>query len=525
MKRYRRIDTERASLSDSEIAQLKPPFSALTERMQSGPSITPKPPVRHLVTAIIGAAVVIALVVFYYLFLAVGTSDNNDESSLQLAEDLTERRIDPPDPARIDYEYFKVSADNSAVFTTRKGTRISVPAKAFANADGTPFTGSADLRFAEFHDVVEIFLSGVPMSYDSAGVNYTFLSAGMFDIMAFSGGNSLILADGKEIAVDLVSNDPKTHNIYYYDTAANSWQYLYTEKSDNIVPNDGRDDTRRPADTRKRVATEAAGELLAEGGLSMEQERFAEASPERRFKRRDKNNFAFKIDFDEKSFPELSGVSDLMFEITDNSADKKYLRGTWDSIALRKDSEKGYLISLFRLKSSYTFKAQPVLNAAEYDAVVQSYREEAVQREHKSLERRRNAVVQRAATERLDANMRNWAYSRNVNVINLGTWNFDIPVPKPENAAALIAGFADDEGKAIYPKSIFVAQKGVNILWNYTPSQRPNYSRSKENIMWFILPDGNYAIITDDKLRSKEKIIVPAIVDVDHALTEIKKYI
>lgn len=524
MKRYRRIETERASLSDSEIAQLKPSFSTMTGRMKQMPAITAGPPVRYIVTAVVGAAVVAVLVVFYYLFIA-GGSHINDDATPQLAEDITERRISPPDPARIDYEYFRVTSGERAVLTTKKGSRIMVPPGAFTWADGTPFTGSADLRFAEFHDVVEIFLSGVPMTYDSAGVNYTFQSAGMFDIMAFSSGNSLILADGKEITIDIVSNDPDLYNLYYFDTVVNHWQYLSTEQPGDVVPYSGRDDTRRPESGQRRISSEAAGELLAEGGLSQKQEPLPEASPEKRFKRRDSRNFAFRIDFDEKSFPELSGISDLMFEITDDSVEKKYLRGTWDSIALDRDAEQGYRISLFRLRSSYTFNAQPVLNAAEYDAVVESYRNAAAQREQEMAERRSNAVAQRAVAQRMDANMRNWAYSRSISVVNLGTWNLDIPIPMPENATVIAAVFKDAKGKAIYPQSVFVAQKDVNILWNYNPSQRVLYSQSRQNIMWFLMTDGNYAIITDTMIRSREKTLVPDIFDADQALAEIRKYI
>lgn len=517
MKRYRKITTDRPPISDEEVNLLKPSFDDLLETTKVQDITLKKSPVRYILLTAITAAVIIIAVLGYAVFFRNDKPSGPDtDTPLQLAEPFDKPGIRPPDPGKIKYEYFVVKNGGEAVFSSDKGSKITVPDAAFTFRNGKPCTGEVVVKYSEFHNPLEIFLSGVPMGYDSAGVNYTFESAGMFDIQAFSGGESLTLAQNKEIRVDLVSPTQEPFNIYYFDTVANRWNYIATETAKDIV------------------AVKSDEPMVAEAG-SDEQNLLAVApdapesdtltSPEKIFKKRDKKNFAFKIDFEERRFPELAGMKNLLFEVRDAMVNTQYLRGTWDSIALAGSGDDGYEISLFRLKKSYTFEAQPVLDASDYEAVMEKFNNAMAARAAESISRKKRVESQREIVKEKSNQVLEWAGIRRLSVVNLGIWNCDRPIPMPEDPLPFFAGFTDERGYPVAPASVFVAQKNTNILWTYRSKDQWYISKSKQNILWFIMPDGRYGILTDEQLRDPAHMKTPLIATSEEAIKLINRHI
>jgi len=84
--------------------------------------------------------------------------------------DLVERKVNPPIPqAQKVFASYKVDAHKGGVYEYGNGSKITVPARAFVYEDGSEVTGEVELKYREFHDFVDFFLSGIPMEYDSAG--------------------------------------------------------------------------------------------------------------------------------------------------------------------------------------------------------------------------------------------------------------------------------------------------------------------------------------------------------------------
>lgn len=106
------------------------------------------------------------------------------------------------------------------------GTKISIPAMAFEDANGSPVTGNVDITYREFRDPIDVVLSGIPMKYDSGGVVNDFQSAGMFEINASQNGTEVYLQEGKQIDIDFaVTDTASTYNFYRLDET-NGWQYI-----------------------------------------------------------------------------------------------------------------------------------------------------------------------------------------------------------------------------------------------------------------------------------------------------------
>jgi len=505
MKQKRIIENVRADMPDSEINRIQPGFDALLQKHRMHQHS------RRRKLRLLYAGIGVAAAMTGLTWLGIRALQESQPSvivvetpDVQIPTPPT--GVNPPEPDLLKAERFIINGSRKARLSSSKGTRLRVPEKAFRFPDGTPCYGQVEIVFHEYHNPLEIFLSGIPMQYDSGGVSYTFESAGMFDISAFSNGIPLLLAEGKGIGIDLVSNDPGSYNIYRFDTVSNKWVYKSAENQENLRAVIVQTPEPQVIDT-PALPDEPAVDFAMETGLA----------------KRNPANFAFKVDFDENEFSELKDAKGVVFEIDDTVTDKNLLRGKWDSLSLKRNSNQGYTLSLYRLKRQFSFKARPVVSSEEYEQRESAYRHQQSARTEERAVRMQSAVIQERRMDAQNSSQQTWAYTRSMTVYDLGKWNYDRPVPKPVMAKALKAEFTDDQGNRLQTKSVFVVQKGVNILWSYNPDiQEILYSKSSENFLWFILSDGRYALLTDEKIRMNASRLVPDIVSRKEALERIE---
>jgi hypothetical protein len=145
----------------------------------------------------------------------------------QVPDSMVAPGIQPPIPgAEKPFAVFRMSAADPAVITYSTGSVIKIPANAFCDVNGHEPADTVEIKYREYHDPLELFLSGIPMTYDSAGIKRTFESAGMLQILAFEGNKTLYLKEGKKIEIKMVSNtDEERFNLYDFDTIKNNWVY------------------------------------------------------------------------------------------------------------------------------------------------------------------------------------------------------------------------------------------------------------------------------------------------------------
>lgn len=135
--------------------------------------------------------------------------------------------IRPPFP-ELDPEYtkFAFAAEQGGTFSTESGTTLNVPPDIWKNAEGESVKGDITLKYREFHDAVDIFLSGSSLNYDTAGVQQVFTTAGMFELRAFKDSSEIFIKNDKKLEVKMASykSDPD-FNFYYLDEANGNWKY------------------------------------------------------------------------------------------------------------------------------------------------------------------------------------------------------------------------------------------------------------------------------------------------------------
>ncbi|MDX1445845.1 hypothetical protein, partial [Lishizhenia sp.] len=165
-------------------------------------------------------------------------------------EQATETAVEPAGPLSysefeikdIPAESFDFLNENGAEITLENGGRIRISPNSLVNEQGEVIKGEVQLSFKEYHSLVDILVSGLPMKYDSAGVSYDFQSAGMFTIGATQNNNELNIKEGAEIEVDLANyQDTKCYNFYALNEETENWEYLKSDsskaqpKEDNLV--------------------------------------------------------------------------------------------------------------------------------------------------------------------------------------------------------------------------------------------------------------------------------------------------
>lgn len=101
-------------------------------------------------------------------------------------------------------EDFEILAQTGATLATPKGSIITIPVNAFTTASGQPVTGTVTIRMKEIFSNADMMFSRIFPISNSNVLN----SGGEFFIEATQNGNTLIVADGVFIEVDIPAQAP-----------------------------------------------------------------------------------------------------------------------------------------------------------------------------------------------------------------------------------------------------------------------------------------------------------------------------
>jgi Leucine-rich repeat (LRR) protein len=127
--------------------------------------------------------------------------------------------------------------NNTPVILNYHNTSISIPKNAFVDSEGKIVNEPISISYREFNNPADIFLSGIPMGYDSAGISTTFESGGMFEFKAKTNTGELVYPNPKSpIKIDFssVSSD-LDFNKYSFDDSNNLWKYEGASSIDSTV--------------------------------------------------------------------------------------------------------------------------------------------------------------------------------------------------------------------------------------------------------------------------------------------------
>ena len=427
-------------------------------------------------------------------------------------------------------------------------SKLNVPPGAFRDESGNIVDGNVDIKYREFHDYVDFFLSGIPMHYDSAGVRYQLESAGMIEIYAEKDGQRLDLNPDNPIEIELISSIrvregqaiPK-YNIYKLDINERNWQYKGID--DIELLEDGNKKRRDNNSPQQRLLNQYERQL---GAINQEEQAAIAAleatiplpaqpqAPEKASK--DKLTFELDIDLNEIEFRNAVDASD---EDNDVAQLRKYYENiiwqeapggavindkfnlvAWEDVKIKQIAKHDYEITFIAGNTEKKVIANPVLAGDDYRRAQADYQNEldaynqlladreARLRDQKEEIANRFASAKASARQTYKTNLANLSSgSNNVaptfvehKIVNrfkatsFGIWNCDRPIPP--QFAKVKASFRDKAEKEYNHNIAYMVDKNRNTVKQYYTKKGNalSYDNDSENLLWLVTEDDKIAI-------------------------------
>lgn len=455
--------------------------------------------------------------------------------------------INPPLPEvkEAKLNKIKVNASQGGVYEYPSGSRLVIPAVAFADDYGNMIEGEVDIYFREMHDHVDLFIGGIPMRYDSAGNTYQLESAGLIELYAEQNGQQVQLVSGKSIDVELASEIYLSNlenqvvppfEVYLMDTFNRSWIYQSTNHLE-LLDDEILDENDPLYPYKKELFSRLeAIQTRSKMELSALEDQFPKPISPLQPQAADPNQPTLELNFLDGSISvEDNGDGDIqselaklqqayagmIWQISPNSPayDERAFGVEWESVHLRPKDDRSYELTLIHPQNQLTLIVSPVLTGSDYQKAFSLYEkelkeyEQALQEREQQLQGRREALersiaAQKAAvTDAYQSQLiavannglqfsKEEEYLVKRKVVNrftansLGIWNCARPVSM--QGEVISADFKSPFGEKYREHTAYLTQKGCNTIYQF-------YANGNTPIK--LDPDGSYLIwiVTEDQ--------------------------
>ncbi len=555
-KKNYNINLDPKDLSSQEINQHKD-FDALLQQVNTVPAKKPF----NVKTLYYVAGSIAAALLGVFLYLGV-FADQSMTTKEYLA---SQSYINPPfENIKPTYEKAVINVNQGGEHVYESGSKITVPPAAFVDNKGELVNGEVDIKYREFHDFIDFFLSGIPMEYDSAGVNYVLESAGMIEIFAEQNGIRLNVAPGKEINVELVSEisvpvadreKVPAYNIYKLDEKKRNW--VYKGQDDIEVVEDDMTDllNQEDLDGPKQEYVQELAKIDRKENVELAAieanipKPVTPVQPERA----NGSDYVFNFDFtdEEVGFRNSGSVegtaheeinqlrrqyANTLWQVApgiDDFNENMVSQIAWEDMKLEQINNRDYELTLINPNKTIKVIVNPVLNSQDYEAAVKQFNEDFAVFQEKISEREETLRVQKEELEKrieLERQIAENKYEEAMaiykangrddlatdlmikkKVINrfaassLGTWNCDRPLPPA--VYHLNGEFVDNESKKYTQEMAYLVDKNKNTVYRFYAKDKANvlYNKYSENLLWLVTRDNKLAIFPPEKFKQIDK--------------------
>ena len=346
-------------------------------------------------SAIIAGVTVLCTVTYFSVFKNKETKQiENDKitTTLQPKNTLNSKPnkafIAPPiSKLNVPYQKFKLKSEQGATFKTQSNSKIIVPKNAFVNKKGEDIIGDVEIQFREFHNQADIIASGIPMKYDSAGIQSHLESAGMIDIKGYQNNEPVFIHPKKQITVELQSTQiADKFNMYELDTIYKNWNYL---NRDNYLK--GKKKIEKPiaqvdSILNENLTTKTLQKQINAIPPKIEIEKTVYTKKVNQLSKANEplkpikttpGKDQFQLDVSAKEFPELAAFKNMVFEVgsENKNYNSKLTDITWSSAEISEGTQKGknYTLTLKLKERIEKLIVYPALAGKDYDNAIKTY--------------------------------------------------------------------------------------------------------------------------------------------------------
>jgi hypothetical protein len=424
-----------------------------------------------------------------------------------------------------------VDVNQGGVYEYQSGSRLVVPAAAFMDDYGKLVEGEVEIKYREYHDFVDFFLSGIPMVYDSANVKYTMESAGMIEIYAEQNGRRVRMAPGKNISVEMISRInvapqmavPPGYNVYKLDTAARKWIYQgidQMEVLEEFTELDPKDPLYQPKKTLKDKLAQIENNYKTQKE-QLEKSIPMPSSPSRPIAP-DSDLPTFEL-APANNVTLTEGADQIWYVSPQNTNfDPRSLNVEWEDYRFERINDHEYRIIFTKGDNVLNILVHPALTGEAFAKAMETY-EAAFAGYQQKLEEREQALSDRAdeleddlfnqkqaareaymaAIEALieqDPDLQHTADFIHKKVRNrfvadeFGIWNCDRLVPPLMHE--ITANFIDQNGASIENRTAFLVDKTRNTVHRFLAQEgaKIRYNSYSENLLWVVTEDNRLAV-------------------------------
>jgi len=423
--------------------------------------------------------------IFITLSLIYCKTKDNDNSNLK---ELTPNSFQTPlEKIDIQYQEFSINAINGDTIIYSSGSIILFPPNSFLDETGKIVKGQVKIKYREFKNPIDFYLAGIPMNYDSSGVNYTFESSGMCEILAYKDSLPLKINSLAQPEIFLrTKNISANDNLYYFDKSINKWilrsgiQIINLNNIENVSN----------IDTIPTIANVDKKEIIEQ------------ILPEKANNRSPK----LRISIEPNSFKELLDYDNLLFQLEPNETiNPRDTMREWKNVELIKGLKIGtYIVKFSDITKSISYAVRPVLEEEDYKIALANFNQKNnnIQNNLKNknqnsnysnLSKIRNSnhkIIQSSSKDRLQEiinkldrkiekndsiNNVKLSESKKQSLLNdiyssfavnkLGFWNCDRI--SDFKLITIVAKFTDSVGNPLTLSNISVINKSLNSVFNY----------------------------------------------------------
>jgi len=350
---------------------------------------------------------------------------------------------------------FKISTAVVNELRTPKGSKITIPANTIVSKDGKPITDGVTVAFKEFHTAAEIMVSGIPMLYKQGDSVCGFESAGMFDMQATLNSDTLEIAKGKTINVELASyKKDNDFNTYLFDTKAGKWNEL----TKNNVP------------IENSVKEELADEI-AKTELSL-------------LDNQKSINSFFSLNINEKTYPEFKPFKAMVWQYkgskpeNDPGKNKRFFSEQIENAQIKPVQGEDNLFEITLTNSSTTlkFEASPAKSYGNIDSKVDE-----------------SATIKTEVSKKKNILKRMADFSRSLTIAKFGIFNCD-RIYSNVSTRRVIPELDFNKIQVSEVKIIYLLCPAQNIAINYSNGYNVVFDQSQTNYLVAIMNNSDVMI-------------------------------
>lgn len=526
-------------------------FEALLKRYRNSQRAQRSAKIRRIAFRTIGAVAAVALLAIGIraAFFSGDTAPLLSNSAFLDQQPFVEEPI--ADLAAPAFANFRVNTAEGGVYKYPSGSKLVVPAAAFANDYGQLVGGEVDVFYREMHDYVDFFTSGIPMRFDSAGNTYQLESAGMIELYAEQNGERVQLAVGKKIDIELAAeilirtdrlNEAPKYNVYFLDTLINQWRYqdvdqLQLLEGQQLLAKD-------PFQQQKNalLLQLQAIEDRKESRLNTLEQRVPLPVKPLRPIQASSGRPTLELNFLDGSVQvedsrngqvedELAQLQDMyqnvIWQISEDSPayDERAFGVAWESVSIRSINNRDYELTLIHPKNQVTLIVCPVLMGDDYQKALDRYAEELgtyrkqMEAREARLSEERAAILSAAAEEKQaaitsydentdpEAGAEDLRYLVRRKVMNrfkadkLGVWNCARPLPV--TTQPLKATYKDQFGQTYQKNKMYLVDRSKNTVYQFYSGSEviKGLNQRADNLIWVVTPDDEIAVLRPEQLR------------------------